>query len=201
MRWYSPSTGKWLSRDPIEERGGLNLYGFVGNDPILLVDALGLEYPVFPVIGNPYTPQYSNNPQIPPQYPQGFSLCQRNIQKDGSCDCPASVANALGGQHTYVQYVSQPEVGPPWLWGYGFSGPAGTKSELHFNPSSCKSCKKSSGSLKFGSGAGKSGSSASDLEIRDCIEKSKPTAPYDKFGYNCKAWAKQAASNCGLDCN
>jgi len=32
-RYYSPSTGRWLSRDPIEEEGGQNLYGFIGNAP------------------------------------------------------------------------------------------------------------------------------------------------------------------------
>ncbi len=31
----------WPSRDPIEEDGGLNLYGFVGNDGINLADVLG----------------------------------------------------------------------------------------------------------------------------------------------------------------
>ncbi len=41
-RYYNPSTGRWLSRDPIEEKGGLNLYGFVGNVPINSVDPLGL---------------------------------------------------------------------------------------------------------------------------------------------------------------
>src|SRR3954469_8677706 len=30
-RYYNASIGKWVSRDPIEERGGLNVYGFVGN--------------------------------------------------------------------------------------------------------------------------------------------------------------------------
>ena len=32
----------WPSRDPIEEEGGENLYGFVGNDPIYWIDYLGL---------------------------------------------------------------------------------------------------------------------------------------------------------------
>jgi RHS repeat-associated protein len=41
-RPYSPSRGRWLLRDPIEEVGGLNLYAFVANDPIDLVDYLGL---------------------------------------------------------------------------------------------------------------------------------------------------------------
>jgi RHS repeat-associated protein len=41
-RYYKPSTGTWPNRDPIQERGGLNLYGFVGNDSIDRVDILGL---------------------------------------------------------------------------------------------------------------------------------------------------------------
>jgi hypothetical protein len=35
-------TGRWPSRDPIGEDGGINLYGFVGNDPISVVDIYGL---------------------------------------------------------------------------------------------------------------------------------------------------------------
>jgi hypothetical protein len=41
-RWYDPFTGKWQSRDPIEELGGTNLYGFVNNDGSNTVDLLGL---------------------------------------------------------------------------------------------------------------------------------------------------------------
>ncbi len=28
---YNPTDGRWINRDPIAERGGVNLYGFVGN--------------------------------------------------------------------------------------------------------------------------------------------------------------------------
>ena len=42
-RYYSPPLGRWLSRDPIEEQGGLNLYGFVNNDPVNKWDNLGLQ--------------------------------------------------------------------------------------------------------------------------------------------------------------
>ena len=41
-RYYKPSTGTWLSRDPSEEQGGLNLYGFARNDCLNQVDILGL---------------------------------------------------------------------------------------------------------------------------------------------------------------
>jgi hypothetical protein len=41
---YRTASGraKWLNRDPIEEQGGLNLYGFLGNDALNWVDILGL---------------------------------------------------------------------------------------------------------------------------------------------------------------
>jgi RHS repeat-associated protein len=41
-RYYDPVTGRWPSRDPIEERGGVNLYGFVWNDGVNWIDLLGL---------------------------------------------------------------------------------------------------------------------------------------------------------------
>lgn len=43
-RHYSPSLGRWLSRDPIEEMGGLNLYCFCGNCPIGRFDELGNSF-------------------------------------------------------------------------------------------------------------------------------------------------------------
>ena len=43
-RAYNPALGMWLSRDPIAENGGLNLYAYVGNNPIMRYDPLGLEW-------------------------------------------------------------------------------------------------------------------------------------------------------------
>jgi len=43
-RYYDPNTGRWLSRDPIQEKGGLNLYGFVGNNAVNRWDVLGLRW-------------------------------------------------------------------------------------------------------------------------------------------------------------
>ena len=41
-RFYSPSLMRWLSRDPLEEEGGLNLYAFCGNAAIYHTDPYGL---------------------------------------------------------------------------------------------------------------------------------------------------------------
>ena len=43
FRYYSPSLGRFLNRDPIGEMGGTNLYAFVENDPVNGWDYLGLE--------------------------------------------------------------------------------------------------------------------------------------------------------------
>lgn len=40
--FYSPEQGRWTSRDPIEEEGGLNLYAFVENQAINFFDVFGL---------------------------------------------------------------------------------------------------------------------------------------------------------------
>jgi RHS repeat-associated protein len=49
-RYYDPATGRWPSRDPIEEKGGVNLYGFVGNNSIVAYDYLGQEMGDWPDI-------------------------------------------------------------------------------------------------------------------------------------------------------
>ena len=41
-RYLSTEKGRWLSRDPLDEGGGENLYGHCGNGPVGTVDPLGL---------------------------------------------------------------------------------------------------------------------------------------------------------------
>lgn len=42
LAFYNPQTGRWLSRDPVEEEDGGNLYAFVRNRPVDRVDIFGL---------------------------------------------------------------------------------------------------------------------------------------------------------------
>ena len=48
-RAYDPDFGRWLSRDPIAERGGLNLYAYATNNPSVRTDPLGLYVPAPPI--------------------------------------------------------------------------------------------------------------------------------------------------------
>jgi RHS repeat-associated protein len=41
-RYYDPRTGRWPSRDPIEEMGGINIYTMTQNNAVGNTDALGL---------------------------------------------------------------------------------------------------------------------------------------------------------------
>lgn len=42
-RFYNPIIGSWMTRDPLCEAGGINLYNFVGNNPGNFVDPLESE--------------------------------------------------------------------------------------------------------------------------------------------------------------
>ena len=79
-RAYNPTLGRWISRDPISEQGGLNLYGYVGNDPVNFDDPLGLQRPGFIPPGNcpgpgepggPVAPLPPEPPVVAPDVPQG----------------------------------------------------------------------------------------------------------------------------------
>jgi RHS repeat-associated protein len=40
-RAYNPYLGRWVSRDPIGQKGGANLYAYVTNDPVTSTDPTG----------------------------------------------------------------------------------------------------------------------------------------------------------------
>jgi RHS repeat-associated protein len=42
-RFYDTVNGRWINRDPIEEEGGVNLYGMLGNDGVNVIDYLGFS--------------------------------------------------------------------------------------------------------------------------------------------------------------
>ena len=51
-RYYDPANGRWLTRDPMGYAGGVNLYGYVGNDPGNRWDPTGYNVNI-PLPGGP----------------------------------------------------------------------------------------------------------------------------------------------------
>ena len=43
-RYYDPAAGRFVTRDPIGYAGGINLYGYTGNNPVNEDDPDGLDY-------------------------------------------------------------------------------------------------------------------------------------------------------------
>jgi RHS repeat-associated protein len=75
-RYYDPVTGRWPSRDPIQERGGVNLFAFVYNSTINRYDFLGWS----PAWADPRSlPNYTGpsdtprSPIAPPDTSDGLS--------------------------------------------------------------------------------------------------------------------------------
>ena len=78
--FYNPSAGRWLSRDPIGEHDGPNVYAFVRNNPSNLIDRNGLES--WGMSGPGWSFQYQNGQwvYVPTQYnptPQPASPAER----------------------------------------------------------------------------------------------------------------------------
>ncbi|MBC8135487.1 MAG: RHS repeat-associated core domain-containing protein [Fibrella sp.] len=46
FRYYDPNTGRWINRDPIGYRGGINLYAYCDSNPVMRADPLGLTFNV-----------------------------------------------------------------------------------------------------------------------------------------------------------
>jgi len=44
QRYYDCATGRWLSRDPLGETASLNLYSYVGNEPLDKIDPIGNDF-------------------------------------------------------------------------------------------------------------------------------------------------------------
>jgi RHS repeat-associated protein len=86
-RAYSPTLGRWLSRDPIKEKGGRNLYGFVHNDPTSAVDRLGLLFCCGGKRYNPFTHCCIKGKIIKRgAIDTGIKLCSAPTQRSSSFD-------------------------------------------------------------------------------------------------------------------
>jgi len=73
-RYYHPELGRWLSRDPIGEKGGLNLYALVRNSASSKIDYLGLIQ-AMPIAPPPVAP--------PPAFDPGLNELLKGLATEG----------------------------------------------------------------------------------------------------------------------
>ncbi len=98
-RYYEPDLGRFINRDPIEEDGGLNLYGFVGNDPVNFHDYLGM------ILSPPLrADDFGNsddqkNEEADPRYP--FTWASDIYQENGAWIRDVDLGNGLSGSVVY----------------------------------------------------------------------------------------------------
>jgi RHS repeat-associated protein len=113
-RFYDPYLQRWVNRDPIGEMGGMNLYGFIANEPFSSVDTLGLaEYGDFYEFWCP-RPQKSCPPSRPPcnWNPPGIRIMPPGglLLPASSATTPASAVAGLPSILCWWNY--DPTLGP-----------------------------------------------------------------------------------------
>ncbi|MES2737888.1 MAG: RHS repeat-associated core domain-containing protein [Verrucomicrobiota bacterium] len=78
-RYYAPEMGRWLSRDPIGEQGGINLYGMCYNDPVNFIDTDG-RAPMNGGVGGPQVVPPGGYPRTPDK-PENRSWDSSNLEQ------------------------------------------------------------------------------------------------------------------------
>jgi RHS repeat-associated protein len=115
-RHYDPLNGRWPSRDPMQEMGGVNLYGFVNSDGVNQLDYLGLS--TGPV-------DYDSSE---PNFPEEGKTCDSDSVNPSDVKMKVTAKFPHGNQTAGMNYVdvsiafewkiegSNPYVGPKWKY-------------------------------------------------------------------------------------
>jgi RHS repeat-associated protein len=189
-RYYNPSLRRWISRDPIQERGGVNLYGMVRNSPVNQWDLLGLAGESIPI--EPYLAGYNLTMMQPifvyPEKKQqdcssGFCVVGDTIQT-----WYGGAFAMLGIEHVDITYNGQ----------VVYVGRGGAASRLNDEykkiRSSYPQSRRSDGTMRFGDKAGcLKCKDATDADILNCLRKRPPSA-----GRNCQGDVQDATGDCCL---
>ncbi|MEP2775846.1 MAG: RHS repeat-associated core domain-containing protein [Luteolibacter sp.] len=182
-RYYDPKTGRWLNRDPIGERGGINLYSFVHNSPINRYDRLGLMGEEFWVVGT-------------------------NVRADGDDDETSSqkfqrkVGNTLGIDHVDL-YYGQTTAAAQLIVGFA---PRSMEFPEYNNDISDREWSKKldrdndkEKKLKWGDYTGKTCDCVTDAMRINCLLASPhPQAPHCSGSNDCQTDIKFATQGCCL---
>jgi RHS repeat-associated protein len=117
FRYYDPSTGRYLTADPIGQNGGLNSYSYTENNPVNYTDRYGLETNIClrPLGGTPQGPTF---PVVNHTYG-----CVGDPISGWTCD---STIPSSGGALENT-----------WPFGPGSSGKPSNPSNDYYDPKSC----------------------------------------------------------------
>ena len=120
LRWYSPDLDRFLNQDPIQERGGINLYRFVKNNPLRFVDSFGLQIESFPepILVDPYIPaaqvRYGPTTVADPTYESGNPLERTTPSGNRAGDGLAGAANLIDNAKENMERLGlNPKEGSP----------------------------------------------------------------------------------------
>ena len=91
-RFYDTRNGRWINRDPIEENGGLNLYGFIENKGSNVIDVLGNDTLLL-IVGE----EYINNTNVFSRSADYYASLYKNGGKYNP-HCDAVVKLELSGK-------------------------------------------------------------------------------------------------------
>ena len=207
-RFYDPETGRWPSRDPIAERGGLNLYGFVANDGVNRWDYLGMASETFNSITVKrkqvrwvaiLRSQLGKKPDNSREDPYGHWWLEFDGESYGwwpadgvgLIETVAGVPgrlNGTNGMHAIGQATATRD------------GHHGDSAEESFHPKR-RTGFLSRGKLEFGNNEGDDCNCATEDQIKDCLKKFAQQYSGNwsyPWGQNCHSFQKAALKSCCL---
>jgi RHS repeat-associated protein len=105
-RYHDPTLARFISEDPIGFAGGINLYGYLANDPLRYTDPFGMDKKAQPAADQPQAqapPWYKNSCVTGALGKGGLSV---GIDSIGLIPEAGGIARVIGHQAGYVGVVA-----------------------------------------------------------------------------------------------